>query len=150
MWVKIVQKLCSHNFHVIWGRDLQLQSPYTGVSTPPSPEIPKKSQKGVSGPPGPECQKSVEKVPEHWFWSLFDSFSGRLGLFRHFFDTPDPGGPGTPFWDFLGDFGPRGLGTPVYGGRTRKERRLSGPGNASAQVWRISLGSWRQSKLYGQ
>ena len=44
---------------------LRLQSPYTGVSTPPNPEIPKKSQKGVPGPPGPECQKSVEKVPEH-------------------------------------------------------------------------------------
>ena len=37
----------------------------TGASTPPSPEIPKKSQKGVPGPPGPECQKGVEKVPEH-------------------------------------------------------------------------------------
>ena len=67
---------------------LRLQSPYTGVSTPPTPEIPKKSQKGVPGPPGPECQKSVEKVPAHPFWSLFDSFSSHLGLFRHFFDTP--------------------------------------------------------------
>ena len=42
---------------------LRLQSPYTGASTPPNPEIPKKSQKGVPGPPRPECQKSVEKVP---------------------------------------------------------------------------------------
>ena len=67
---------------------LRLQSPYTGVSTPPTPEIPKKSQKGVPGPPGPECQESVEKVPAHPFWSLFDSFSSHLGLFRHFFDTP--------------------------------------------------------------
>ena len=44
---------------------LIVQSPYTGVSAPPSPEIPKKSQKGLPGPPRPECQKSVEKVPEH-------------------------------------------------------------------------------------
>ena len=33
----------------------------TGVSTPPSPEIPKKSRKGVPAPPGLECQKSVER-----------------------------------------------------------------------------------------
>ena len=45
--------------------DLRVQSPYTGVSTPASPKIPKKSQKGLPGPPRPECQKSVEKVPEH-------------------------------------------------------------------------------------
>ena len=45
------------------GQGLRLEPPYTGVSTPPSPEIPKKSQKGVPGPPGPECQKSVEKIP---------------------------------------------------------------------------------------
>ena len=44
---------------------LRLHAPYTGVSTPPSPETPRKSQKGVPGPPGSECQKSVEKVPEH-------------------------------------------------------------------------------------
>ena len=38
---------------------LRVQSPYTGVSTPPSPEIPKKSQKGLPGPPRPECQKTL-------------------------------------------------------------------------------------------
>ena len=32
--------------------------------------------------------KSVEKVLAHPFWSLFDSFSSHLGLFRHFLDTP--------------------------------------------------------------
>ena len=43
---------------------LRWEPPYTGVSTPPSPEIPKKSQNGLPGPPRPECQKSVEKVPK--------------------------------------------------------------------------------------
>ena len=39
------------------------QSPYTGVSTPPSPEIPQKSQKGVPAFPGPECQKVLKMSP---------------------------------------------------------------------------------------
>ena len=39
---------------------LRLRSPCTGVSAPPSPEIPKKSQKGVPGPPA----RSVKKVPK--------------------------------------------------------------------------------------
>ena len=33
-----------------WHKTLRLQPPYTGVSTTPGPEIPKKSQKGVPGP----------------------------------------------------------------------------------------------------
>ena len=40
---------------------LRLESPFTGISTPPSPEISRKSRKGRPAPPGPECQKSVEK-----------------------------------------------------------------------------------------
>ena len=67
---------------------LRVRPPYTGVSTPPTPEIPKKSQKGVPGPPGPECPKSVEKVPNDSKMSQKDSKKGVRGLFRHFFDTP--------------------------------------------------------------
>ena len=79
--------------------------PYTGVSTPPSPEIPKKSQKGVPGPPGPECQKSVEKVPNDPKKSQKDYKISVRGLFRHFFDTP--GGEAREvlfetFWGFRG------------------------------------------------
>ena len=54
----------------------------------PEPRNPQKSQKAVPGPPVPECQKNVERVPESWLCSLFDSFFGFLGLVRHFFDTP--------------------------------------------------------------
>ena len=100
-------------------RALRLQSPYTGVSTPPSPEIPKKSQKGVPGPPGPECQKSVEKVPDTDFvvfltlvrviWDFFDTFL-----------TLRAGTPGNTFLRLLGISGPEALETPVYGGCNRK------------------------------
>ena len=69
----------------VWDDDLRVRPPYTGVSTPPTPEIPKKSQKGVPGPPGPECQKSVEKVPNDSKMSQKDSKKGVRGLFRHFF-----------------------------------------------------------------
>ena len=41
-----------------------LQSPYTGVSTPPSPEIPKTSQKAFPALPARNVKKSVEKVSE--------------------------------------------------------------------------------------
>ena len=61
---------------------LRLQSPYTGVSTSPSPETPKKSQKGLPGPPGLERQKSVEKSQIR---RLQNQCSG---TFRYFFDTP--------------------------------------------------------------
>ena len=66
---------------------LRWEPPYTGVSTPPSPEIPKKSRKGVPGPPGPECQKSVEKVPNDPKMS-HKKYKISSGTFRHFFDTP--------------------------------------------------------------
>ena len=64
---------------------LRWEPPYTGVSAPPSPEIPEKSRKGV---PGPECQKSVEKVPNDPKMSQKDYKISVRGLFRHFFDTP--------------------------------------------------------------
>ena len=66
---------------------LRWEPPYTGVSTPPSPETPKKSQKGVPGPPGPECQKSVEKVLNDPKMSQKDYKISVRGLFRHFFDA---------------------------------------------------------------
>ena len=102
-------------FLPIW---LRLQSPYTGVSTPPSPKISKKSQKGLPGPPGPECQKSVEKVPNDPKKSQKGCKISVRGLFRHFFDT-GRGRPGSPFWDFLGSSGIGGVETPVYGDRSR-------------------------------
>ena len=49
---------------------------------PPEPRNPQKSQKGLPRPPRPECQNSVEKVPEHWFCSLFDSLTRRPSNFR--------------------------------------------------------------------
>ena len=120
---------------------LRLQSPYTGVSTPPTPEIPKKSQKGVPGPPGPECQKSVEKVPAHPFWSLFDSFSSHLGLFRHFFDTPGREARERlfeTFWGFRGS----GVWRLVYmaaGHATLKVMLLSG--RCCSQIFDVEIES---------
>ena len=61
--------------------ELRLQSPYTGVSTRLSHEIPKKSQKGVPEPPGPECQKSVEKSPNTDFVVLLTLFQVIRGTF---------------------------------------------------------------------
>ena len=74
-----------HNFRA-FHLGLRLQSPYTGVSTPPSPEIPKVGQIVQASPPG--VSKSVVKIPEHCFRHLFDSLSGLLGPSRRFFDTP--------------------------------------------------------------
>ena len=67
---------------------MRLQSPYTGVSTPPNHEIPQKSQKALPGPPGPECQKSVEKVPKDPKRSQKGIKISVRGLVRHFCDTP--------------------------------------------------------------
>ena len=49
--------VCSEPTHLL-PVVLRLQSPYTGESTPPSSEIPKKSEKGLPRPPGQECRKS--------------------------------------------------------------------------------------------
>ena len=71
-----------------------LQSPHTGVSTPPSPGTPKKSQKGLPEPPRLECQNKtvlkkshktwqrVKKVLKSVFGDFFNIFwrSGRGGL----------------------------------------------------------------------
>ena len=86
--------------------DLRLQSPYTGVSTPPSAEIPQKSQKGLPGPPRPECQKSVEKSPN----TDFGVFLTHFRVIWDFFDTfltLRAGRPGNTFLRLFGDFGPR-------------------------------------------
>ena len=89
---------------------LRWEPPYTGVSTPPGPEIPKTSQKGLPGPPGPECQKSVEKVPERSFLSPFWLFFGFWGPFRHFFGTPGREAREHPFETFWGFWGQRASG----------------------------------------
>ena len=63
----------------------------------------KTSQTGLPGPDRQECQKSVEKVSEHWFWHLFDSFSGPLGLFGTFL-TLGAGRPGKTFCETFRGF----------------------------------------------
>ena len=80
---------------------LRWEPPYTGVSTAPSPEIPKKSQKGLPGPTGPECQKVSKDSRNTDFDTFLALFWVRLGLFRHFFDTSGGGGPGLGLWRLL-------------------------------------------------
>ena len=94
---------------------LRLEPPYTGVSTPPSPEIPKKSQKGVPGPPRPgvskECRKSP-KWPENESKRLQSQCSG---TFWTLFLTLRAGRPGNTFLRPFGDFGARGCGDSCNG-----------------------------------
>ena len=90
--------------------------PYTGDSTPPSPEIPKSLTKVSKGPPSPECQESFERVPEHW---SFHTFLAPFRVLWDFFDTfltLRPGGPFETFLRLFGAFGLEGLGTPACGG----------------------------------
>ena len=61
------------------GIELRLQSPYTGVSTPPNPKILKESQKGLPRPPRLESRK-CRKSPWTLLLTPFDPFSGPLGL----------------------------------------------------------------------
>ena len=87
---------------------LRWEPPCTGVSTPPSPEIPKKSQKGLPGPPRSECQKSVEKVLKDFF--MKKSQKGVKISVRDFFETfltLRAGRPGNTFLRVFGDFGAR-------------------------------------------
>ena len=113
---------------------LRLQSPYTGVSTPPSPEIPKKSQKGLPGPPGPECQKVSKKSPNIDSVVLMTLFRVILD-FSTLFLTLRPEGLGSPFLRrFLGfrhsslaDSQHSGLRTSKHAIESEQEQKLSWP-----------------------
>ena len=92
-----------------WSQLCDCHPQLSGVSTPPSPEIAKKSRKGVPGPPGPECQKVSKKSPSthivvvltlfRVIWDFFDTFL-----------TLRAGRPGNTFSRLFGDFGARGRG----------------------------------------
>ena len=101
-----------------WQRNryLRPELPFTGVSGPSGPEIPKNSQESLPGPLGPECPKSLEKSQKvsrkcqnsETFLRLFDSF-------RDFLDTPGPKARADFLENFLGISGPEGPETPVNG-----------------------------------
>ena len=75
-----------------------------------------------------------KKSPNTDFDTFFDSFSGLLGLFRHFFDTPGGEAWEDRFETFLGFR----VETPVKGGSHRISKALcgalSGPGPTSPPV----------------
>ena len=82
---------------------LRWEPPYAGVSTPPSPEIPKKSQKALRGPPLKKCQKGVKKGVKKTAKSVF-------GGFFETFLTLRAGRAGKTFLRLFGDFGARECG----------------------------------------
>ena len=59
--------------------------------------------------PARSVKKVSKKSPNTDFVVFFDSFSGHLGLFRHF-DTPGREAREVLFETFFGDFGARGCG----------------------------------------
>ena len=99
------------------GIGMRLHSPYTGVPSPLGPKPPKSLKKVFAGLPAQSIQKVSTKSPN----TFFDSFSGSLGLFDTFLILR-AGRPAKTFWRLFGDFGPRGLRTPVYGDCNRKHR----------------------------
>ena len=82
--------------------------PSTGVKTPLTGKLRRKSEKGFPRPLGPGVKKGSKKSRKwlffklFWgFWLVFDFCSGML--------TPGPRGPGNPFSDFFWSFPGRGL-----------------------------------------
>ena len=110
---------------------LRPERPFTGVSGPSGPEIPKKSQKESfwgSARKSPKIPEKVEKYPKK---SNFGYFSTCSGIFEDFFADPQK----DSFWDFFGISGPEeGPETPVNG--------RSGRNRSSQNYYRQSCYSW--------
>ena len=88
---------------------LRLERPFTGVSGPFGPEIPKKSRKESfwgSAKKSPKIPEKVEKYPKNTKFGLFRVFFDFLGYFRGHFCRP----PKRLFSRLFWDFGPEGPG----------------------------------------
>ena len=77
----------------------------------PEPRNPQKSLKKVwPGLPAQSVKKVSKKSPNTRFRLLLDSFSGPLGLLRHFFGTPGREAREDLFETFVGFWGQRAPG----------------------------------------
>ena len=96
---------------------LRLQSPYTAVSTPPSPEVLKslKSLKKVFPGLLARSVKKVSKKSQRTRKGVKKVSKSVFGNFFNTFLTLRAGRPGKTFLRLFGDFGARGVETPVYG-----------------------------------
>ena len=84
-----------------------LQSPETEVSRPSDlgPKFPKSRKKVFPGLTARSIKKVSKKSPNTDCETFLTVFSGALGLFRHFFDTPGREAREDLFETFWGDFG---------------------------------------------
>ena len=88
-----------------WSISLRVQSPYTGVSTPPSgraPKSPKSLKKDFPGLPAQSVKKVSKKSPNTDFVVFLTLFWVIWDFFDTFFDTPGQEAREPPFETFWG------------------------------------------------
>ena len=83
---------------------------YRSLHSPLTPKSPKSLKKVFPGLPAQSVKKVSKKSLNTHFRVLLDSFSGPLGLFRHFFGTPGREAREDLFETFWGFWGQRASG----------------------------------------